>query len=168
MRYLRILLAGVAIALLLAGCPDDDDGGGEVPVAANDAASTVPNLPITIDVTANDTDADGTIDSTTVTIVTGPSDDTANVNAITGVVTYTPDADFVGTDTFTYTANDNEGNTSNVATVTVTVTTTPDFVNFVQQLLAIDANTEPVPINTLSFENQLATGDAESIDSFLP
>ena len=91
------------------------------------------------------------------------------MNAITGAVTYTSDADFDdGTDTFTYTVNDNEGNTSNVATVTVTVTTTQDLVNFVQQLLAIDANTEPVPINNLNFGDLPAAGDAVPIDSFLP
>ena len=40
----------------------------------------------------------------------------SSVNTVTGIVTYTPNADFNGTDTFTYT--NSEGNTG---TVTVTV-----------------------------------------------
>ena len=42
-----------------------------------------------------------------------------------GTVTYTPDADFNGTDTFTYVASDGTA-TSNIATVTVTVTAVGD------------------------------------------
>ncbi len=40
-----------------------------------------------------------------------------------GIVTYSPpNPGFRGTDTFTYTVNDNDGATSNVATVRVNVT----------------------------------------------
>jgi len=40
--------------------------------------------------------------------------------------TYTPNADFNGTDTFTYKVSDDLGSTSNEATVTVTVTAVDD------------------------------------------
>jgi len=87
------------------------------PVASDDSAATQEDTPVTIDVLANDTDPDG--DALTVTNLTQPSNGTATLNA-DQTVTYTPKADFNGTDSFTYTANDGKDD-SNVATVTVTV-----------------------------------------------
>ena len=92
------------------------------PVAVNDTATTTGTTPVNIDVTANDTDADGTIDKTTVHIVSQPSNGAISaVDATTGVVTYAANGGFTGTDSFTYTVKDNVGLVSNVATVTVTV-----------------------------------------------
>ena len=59
---------------------------------------------------------DGTL---TVTANTDPTDGTVTV-AANGDFTYTPDADFVGTDTFTYTIQDADGD-ADTATVTITV-----------------------------------------------
>ncbi len=94
----------------------------DAPVAVNDSAlvneDTVGG--VLIDVKANDTDVDGTVNPTTV-VATTPTRGSVSVNATTGVVTYTPATNFFGTDTFTYTIKDNLGLVSNVATVTVTV-----------------------------------------------
>ena len=90
------------------------------PVANNDPATTGENTPVDINVIANDTDSDGTIDPATVAITGNPTNGSA-VAHTDGTVTYTPDNGFDGTDTFTYTVNDNQGATSNQATVTVTV-----------------------------------------------
>jgi hypothetical protein len=90
------------------------------PVAQDDNETTLQDRPITIDVISNDSDLDGTIDPTSVVILTNPANGTVEVYA-DGTVVYTPDADFYGTDSFTYTVKDNEGETSNEATVTVTV-----------------------------------------------
>ncbi|WP_164491916.1 Ig-like domain-containing protein, partial [Rhizobium sp. Leaf386] len=92
------------------------------PVATDDTVSTVKDLTKTINVLANDTDADGTLDVTSVTIVDSPLHGTVTVNATSGVITYKPTSGYVGSDTFTYTIKDNEGNVSNVATVTLDVT----------------------------------------------
>jgi hypothetical protein len=45
-----------------------------------------------------------------------------------GTVTYTPDAEYAGDDSFTYTVDDDEGATSNEATVTVDIETPPEYV----------------------------------------
>ncbi len=96
-----------------------------VPVAVDDNASldTASASSVTIDVTANDTDSDGNIDKTTVNIA--PANDaqhgTTTINPITGVVTYTPNAGFIGTDRFKYTVKDNDGVASNLATVVINV-----------------------------------------------
>ncbi len=95
------------------------------PTAANDSATTPFETPVTIDVAANDSDANGTIDLTSVVIVTNATNGTTSINATTGVVTYTPNAGFSGGDTFTYTINDDLGDASNVAAVTITVQPEP-------------------------------------------
>jgi len=89
------------------------------PVANDDSATTTIDTAVTIDVTANDTDVDGTIDPTTVAILSGPSYGTVSVNQITGVVTYTPNTSFPGTDSFVYEVADDDGATDS-ATVTIT------------------------------------------------
>src|SRR6185369_4016960 len=82
-----------------------------------------------IDVRANDTDLDG--DTLSVSAVTqGAHGSVAITGGGTGV-SYTPAANFFGTDTFTYTISDGHGGTD-TATVTVTVTNVedaPDAVN---------------------------------------
>ncbi len=94
------------------------------PVAVDDSATTDEDTPVTIVVTANDTDVDGTIDPATVTVLSEPSD--VSVDPVSGDVTYSPDADYHGTYSFTYTVSDNDGATSNVATVTVTIADVQD------------------------------------------
>ncbi len=92
----------------------------DAPIANDDSATTPIDTPVTIDLTDNDTDVDGTIDDTSLVIVQ-PDNGTVVDNG-DGTVSYTPDLNFVGTDTFTYTVLDDDGEISNEATVTVTVT----------------------------------------------
>jgi len=77
---------------------------------------------VTVNVLANDSDVDGTLNPATVTLGTLPLSGSASVNPATGAITYTPNAAFSGTDSFTYTVKDNAGASSNAATVTITVT----------------------------------------------
>ncbi|MGQ0591967.1 MAG: Ig-like domain-containing protein, partial [Gammaproteobacteria bacterium] len=91
------------------------------PVAVDDPRTLVENTSLTDPapgVLSNDTD--GNNDVLTAVLDSGPSDGTLNLNA-DGSFTYTPDADFEGTDGFTYHANDGSAD-SNLATVTITVT----------------------------------------------
>ena len=102
---------------------DHDDG--QAPVGVNDAYSTPEDVALTVNVPgvlANDTDVDG--DTLTVTKVANPANGAVTLNA-NGSFTYTPNADFNGTDTFTYKATGG-GSDSNVTTVTVTVTPVAD------------------------------------------
>jgi hypothetical protein len=114
------------------------------PVPADDAASTDSGTAVVIDVLAND-DASwdsGTISSSSPTpeevaaqddlaqapaglrasalsVTSGPDHGSAAVDP-TGTITYTPDADFSGTDSFTYSLTDNDGATA-AATATIEV-----------------------------------------------
>lgn len=73
------------------------------PQAVDDVATTEPNVAVTVDVLANDTDPEG--DPLTVASVTPPVNGTATLNADSSV-TYTPALNFIGTDSFTYDACD--------------------------------------------------------------
>ena len=90
------------------------------PVAVNDAVTTPRNVAVNIAVLANDTDVDGSIAASTLTIVTSPRNGLVTKKS-NGTVTYTPKRSYRGTDSFTYTVKDNGGARSNVATVTIQV-----------------------------------------------
>jgi hypothetical protein len=93
----------------------------DAPVANDDTASTVAASPVSINVLANDTDADGPFPLTVVNL-TQPAAGTGTValNA-DGTVTYSPGAFTGPRTTFTYQVRDGLGAQSNIATVTVNV-----------------------------------------------
>ncbi|GAB5518596.1 MAG: hypothetical protein RhofKO_08470 [Rhodothermales bacterium] len=128
------------------------------PTAVDDAATTDEDVATTISVLSNDSDADGTLDASSVSIGTGASNGTAVANA-DGTVTYTPSSDFNGTDTFTYTVNDDGGATSNAATVTVIVNAQPDAPVFIAALVS-----QTVPLGmAVSFQYQATDGDGDAL-----
>src|SRR5436190_2084372 len=93
------------------------------PVAVNDAVTMAEDTAVSGNVLANDTDADA---GTTLTapLVASPTHGTVTL-AATGAFTYTPAANYNGSDTFTYKANDGTVD-SNVATVAITITAVND------------------------------------------
>lgn len=71
-------------------------------VALNDTLNITEDDPLTnILVIANDTDADGDLDPTTISIITGAANGISNVQ-LNGSIDYTPNQDFNGTDTVFY------------------------------------------------------------------
>jgi predicted GH43/DUF377 family glycosyl hydrolase len=118
------------------------------PTANDDTATTEEDVAVTVDVTANDSDDDGNLDLTSVAIVSAPTHGTAVPNA-DGTVTYTPDADYHGSDSFTYTVDDDDGATSNEATVTVTIN---------------DVNDPPVAVAGGPYTN-INEGDSVTLDA---
>ena len=87
------------------------------PVANDDSAQATTGATVTIDVLANDTDANG--DTLTVSSVSGTTGGTATISSGGTSVTYTAPGT-AGDYTFTYTASD--GSLTDGASVTVTVT----------------------------------------------
>jgi len=96
------------------------------PVARDDDVTAYENWSIIIDVLANDNDPDGSddIDTGSVTVVQNPDDGSVSVGS-SGTILYTPDLDFIGTDTFEYEVCD-EGGLCDTAEVTVTVEDYPE------------------------------------------
>ena len=97
------------------------DEANEVPNAVDDLVETADGGANTINVLANDSDTDGFIDPSTVTIVTPPSQASSfSVDPTTGEISYAHNGSG-NNDSFTYTVQDNLGGTSNVATVSIVV-----------------------------------------------
>ncbi len=86
------------------------------PVAENDSVSTDEGVAVSLNVLNNDDDVDG--DDLSLTGASDPANGTVSSNA-NGLITYTPDPGFFGSDTFTYTVSD--GSLSATGSVTVTV-----------------------------------------------
>ncbi|MBT8240943.1 MAG: tandem-95 repeat protein, partial [Acidimicrobiia bacterium] len=96
------------------------NGVPDLPVAQDDTVSTAEDTSVVIDVVGNDTDVDGNLDPTSVTISTPPTAGSVSVDAVTGAVTYSPPSEWSGIDSFEYQICDTGGNCDNaVATVTV-------------------------------------------------
>ncbi|HMP18230.1 MAG TPA: Ig-like domain-containing protein, partial [Gemmatales bacterium] len=95
------------------------------PVAADDEATLDEGDSIIIDLAANDSDSDGTLDLTSIEIVDQPLHGQININN-DGTVTYTHDGSETTSDSFTYTIRDNGGKVSNIATVTLTINPVDD------------------------------------------
>ncbi len=110
------------------GCSDANDNNetdtpsNNAPVAVNDSYLTDFNTTLTVTapgILTNDTDDDSDTLTVVIPIVTDVTNGTLTLNS-DGSFTYEPDTDFVGSDSFTYKANDGTDD-SNVATVDITV-----------------------------------------------
>jgi hypothetical protein len=91
-------------------------GSNAAPVALHDAVTITEEAPVTIDVMANDRDADG--DALTVVAVTQGAKGEVKIN-VDNTVTYSPAKRFKDGDSFSYSISD--GDMSATATVTVTL-----------------------------------------------
>jgi hypothetical protein len=113
----------------------------DLPVANDDLATTDEDAPIDIDVLANDTDVEN--DPITIEDFTDGSNGivTSNPN---GTLKYTPNANFYGSDSFTYTINGGD-----TATVYVTVKSVLDPGEAVDDTVFTDEDT-PVDIDVLA------------------
>jgi len=97
------------------------NGENDAPVAADDTATVDEDSSVIIDILSNDSDVDG--DTLTVTSATA-NNGTVVIEA-NGTLTYTPDADFNGSDTISCTVDDGNGGVT-TAEVAVTVNAVND------------------------------------------
>lgn len=117
------------------------------PVAANDTISTIEEGLVAIGVLVNDFDPDGVVNEGSVEITQNPINGTAVVTA-NGLINYTPNANFAGTDTLLYTIRDDQATVSNSATVTITVTPVNDAPNVVNDAVSV-LQSAPTTIDVL-------------------
>ena len=115
------------------------------PVAVDDTATTTKNKSVTIAVLANDSDPDG--DPLTISSVSVASN--GSVSATATGVTYKPNRDFLGTDTFTYSITDGRGGSAS-AHVTVNVVEGPDHKPKAMDDNATTLEGRPVTINVVA------------------
>ncbi len=100
------------------------------PTANDDVDSTDEDTPVTIPVLDNDSDLEN--DPLTVTDSTDGSNGSTTTDGTT--VTYTPNADFFGSDSFTYTMTDDDGSDSATVTINVAMINDPPKVSIISPL----------------------------------
>lgn len=132
------------------------------PVAVADAFAGTEDVPLTQPapgVLANDSDVEGPL---TAVLTTGPANGTLTLNA-DGSFTYTPNANFSGSDSFTYQASDGTAMSAPV-TVTLSIAAVNDPPVAVDDSTSTSAGV-PVTINVLSNDSD-ADGDPLSLTLF--
>lgn len=127
---------------------------GDSPTIAEDPAD-----PVAIDVLANDTDGDG--DVLTITDATTPANGTVAIDPDGFGLTYMPDANYCGADSFDYTITD--GTTSDTATVSVTVSCVND--DPIAQDDTLGSGTEDQADPILIASNDVKSNDSDVEDS---
>lgn len=130
------------------------------PVAVDDVVATEEDASITFNVLANDQDADA--DTLVVQSLTSPSHGELVLSAASEI-TYVPDANFHGSDSFSYTISDGQGG-ADTAVVSITVAAVNDAP------IAIDdtaSTTDGDPVTVVALANDLdVDGNTFSITSF--
>jgi hypothetical protein len=108
------------------------DPFNDPPVANNDTATTDEDVPVTISVLDNDSDPDSPLGQPQ--LDDPPLHGMAVINLADSTVTYTPDPDFVGVDSFTYYICDSgQPPSCDTATVVITVLPVTDTIHTVLQ-----------------------------------
>ncbi len=134
----------------------------DAPTAGDDAVTTTEDAAVTTDVVLdNDVDPDG--DPLTISDFTQAEHGTVTVND-DGTFTYTPNENFHGQDTFTYTTTDSQGLTS-TATVSVTVEAANDAPDAVEDAVDTKAYVAVTTGNVLANDVDV-DGDELTINAF--
>jgi hypothetical protein len=112
------------------------------PMATNDVATTMEDMAVTVPVLNNDADPDN--DQLTVVGLATPVHGTATTNGV--LVTYTPNPNFNGADSFSYTVSDAElTDTATVIITVVPVNDAPSFTKGPDQIISQNAGAQVVP-----------------------
>ena len=133
------------------------------PTAADDLADTLSGQAVTVDLVANDSDADGSIVPGTVEIVQPPTNGEVTVN-VDGTAEYVPTIGFTGTDVFRYQVRDDLNDLSNIATVTVTVQASGAPWQNPRNPLDVDDNGVVIPSDALAVINELTARGIRALD----
>lgn len=135
--------------------------------ANDDTATTDEDTPVDINVLFNDTEPDG--DTLTVTAASDPANGTTSINP-DKTVRYTPDLNYFGSDSFTYTIDDGHGGTD-TATVNVTVNAVNDApvftINSLSQTVQYSDAITPVNVSVSDVDDPTSSLTL-TIESTLP
>ncbi|WP_169449503.1 tandem-95 repeat protein [Oceanobacter kriegii] len=135
--------------------------GNIAPYAYNDGASTLEDAAVAINVLVNDLDEDGALNPASVVVASAPENGSTSVNTANGVITYTPDANFNGRDSFTYQVEDLNQGRSAEATVTVFVDSVNDAPVAVADTIIIDED-DSVTVDVLANDTDVDGGPEPS------
>ncbi|GAA5511055.1 hypothetical protein Rcae01_06568 [Novipirellula caenicola] len=127
----------------------------DTPVANDDAFTTNEDVQLSNSVAGNDSDVDGP--SASYSVTTGPTNGTLVFNS-DGTFTYTPNANYTGSDTFTYERSDGAAADSAVVNITVTsVNDAPVAKDYVAPLAPLHEDTTTTGLNFGMIPTELVT-----------
>ena len=115
------------------------------------------NVPVNLTTLTDDVDGD----ALTYTITTPLTNGTLTPTGTPGIYTYTPNANFTGPDSFTYTVSD--GTLTDTGTVSVTVTPVNDAPNAVDDAATVAEDSIDNAINVLANDTDPDTGTTATI-----
>ena len=106
---------------------DFDRSSGLIPPIANpDTFSFLEDVTTLLDVLDNDQQTQSALDPTSVVVTESPQHGATFVNPVTGDISFDPDAEYSGSDSFKYRVRDVNGSLSEEATVSITINGTND------------------------------------------
>ena len=138
----------------------------DAPIALNDAAELDEDASIELSILDNDLDVDSGLTIDNVTITQAPAHGKVSINSTSGTISYKPNADFFGSDSFTYSVKDDQSLISNIALVKLTINSvndTPVANNDVAQLLEDTAHSINVLGNDLDVDGSLDKSSIEVV-----
>jgi len=138
-----------------------DTASNTAPVAHSQMVTTAEDNGVEITLSATDANVNNEL---TYTIVTNPQHGTLSGTGHT--LTYTPEANYHGADSFTFKASDG-GTDSNTATVTVNVTAVPDAPAAQDDTANINEDSGANPISVLANDTD-ADGDSLTVTAVTP
>lgn len=133
----------------------------DAPTPVNDGVTTFEDTAVTFAVIPNDSDVDK--DPFTIISNTNPTNGTVTLNGLTQRFTYTPNTNYNGTDSFTYTIKDPSGLTG-TATVNLTVTALNDAPVTTLDSITTAEDT-PISINVIGNDFDVDLGDTITLNS---
>ncbi|MEM9646485.1 MAG: NF038122 family metalloprotease, partial [Planctomycetota bacterium] len=129
----------------------------DAPVSRDDFSVTAIDTSAVIDVLANDSDVDDTLDASGIEIITQPARGSVSQNA-DGLLVYVPDAGFTGVDSFLYRVSDGQRSGAEaLVTITVDSTLTPADLDVRQH--DVNADGRVTAIDALMVINELSRMD---------
>lgn len=129
------------------------------PVANNDSFALTEDTPAQLAVLANDAVVRGSFNNASLVVVTQPQHGTLALNTGTGILTYTPDADYNGADSFTYQVQDSYGTLSNTATASLTLAAVNDPPRAADDVASLQAGAE-ITVDVLANDQEVDSGDS--------
>ena len=145
----------------------------EPPTAVEDAVTTAENTPVDISPLDNDTDPDAGTRFDTVHKFNQPANGSVIYKKLKGgtytpkTLTYSPNANWHGKDTFTYTVSDGVLTATATVTVTVTPVQNPPVLFYTDGLLVQDTTVEPMrELRTYSIGYKVVDPDPEDSHSW--
>ncbi|WP_462181916.1 Ig-like domain-containing protein [Pseudoalteromonas gelatinilytica] len=136
----------------------------DVPDVHDDTAIVDEDNSVAINILANDSDVDNDLNPASVRVVTAPMLGKTSLNTANGVITYTPNENVNGSDSFTYTVDDLENGRSAIATVSITINPVNDA-PFAKIDTAITEEDMAIEIDVALNDSDLDEGDSLDLSS---